>query len=369
MIYVKYIAFFIVSIYALLIIYFYYGWYKLKNYTSHEISNYVPISVVIACRNEEENISHLLECLVAQSYPKDKIEIILVNDHSLDNTENIILNFIKDHSQIRLYYLPENLQGKKKAIEYGISKANSDIIITTDADCTMNKDWLSKLFYYYNDKKPKLLSGPVQLEYENNIFQKFQALEFLSLISSGAGAIGVNRAIMCNAANMLFEKSLYNECNMKNDHASGDDIFLMLHSKAIDKESIQFIKSRDAVVTSKAAKKLKDFVQQRLRWTSKSAAYRDFDIIFTAILVALTNTVLGVSIIYSLTNLVFFDVILLFGIKSLADFILLYSITKFLRSSKLMFFFIPLQIIYPFYIIATALFGLTGNFNWKGRKF
>jgi len=189
------------------------------------------------------------------------------------------------------------------------------------------------------------------------------------LIGSGAGAIGINRAIMCNAANLLFEKQLFTNCSLNNHLASGDDIFLMLYAKLIDREGIHFIKSRNAIVESESVKTVSSFFNQRKRWTSKSKAYRDFDIIFTAILVTIANTLLGIAIIYSFVRIDILDLIVLFSIKSVADFILLFSVTTFFKSRKLMFYFIPLQIIYPFYIIATVLFGLIGNFSWKGRKF
>jgi cellulose synthase/poly-beta-1,6-N-acetylglucosamine synthase-like glycosyltransferase len=369
MIYVKYIAFSIIGIYALLILYFFYGWCKLRLFADSRLKDSMPLSVIVACRNEEHNIAELLRCLIAQNYPTQKTEIILINDHSIDNTKRVALECIRDYGHIKLYDLPNGLRGKKDAISFGVEKSGCDLIVTTDADCTMNQNWLRELILYYKEKKPKLISGPVCLKYEETIFQKFQALEFLSLIGSGAGAMGVHKAIMCNAANMLFEKSLYKQCCIKNDLASGDDMFLMLCAKAQNKKNIQFIKSREAIVSTEAAKGIKSFYHQRVRWTSKSKAYKDPDIIFTAILVALTNIILGVSMIYSITNLTFSDFTLLFLLKSVSDFILLFSVTRFFKSKKLMLYFIPLQIIYPFYIITTVLFGLIGNFKWKDRTF
>ena len=175
---------------------------------------------------------------------------------------------------------------------------------------------------------------------------------------------------MCNGANLLFEKSLYENCNIQNKLASGDDVFLMLHAKGLDKKSIQFIKSTAAIVYTKPAKTIKDFFHQRVRWTSKSKAYRDFDIIFTAIFVALANLVLASSFIYSFWDYSFFKIsILLFTLKSIADLVLLIPVSKFFCQQGNLWLFIPLQIIYPFYIVFTVIFGLLGNFTWKGRYF
>jgi cellulose synthase/poly-beta-1,6-N-acetylglucosamine synthase-like glycosyltransferase len=362
------IVFVIVGIYSALILYFYYGWKKLKEFKVKSIKHPVNISIVVACRNEEENILYLLDCLVNQTYPKHKTEIIVVNDHSTDNTENVIIEFSKKHTIVQLLNLPNNLSGKKEAVSYAIGNANSEIIITTDADCTMNENWLHTLMGYYASHKPTFLSAPVKFSYQN-IFQKLQALEFTSLISSGAGAIGVNRAIMCNGANLLFEKSLFAESNLKKDVPSGDDIFLMLHAKSLGKKSIHFVKSFDAIVNTKAAINLRDFFHQRIRWTSKSKLYRDFDIIFTAVIVASVNIILAIGFVKAFINLSFATIGLLVLIKIIAELPLMISVSRFFKTQKLLLFFLPLQILYPFYILFTASFGLIGNFTWKSRKF
>ncbi|MCD4834957.1 MAG: glycosyltransferase [Bacteroidales bacterium] len=367
----EYIALSITGIYSLTILVFSIGWIKLRTFVSSSISDTIPISIVIACRNEEDNISFLLKSLINQTYLNENTEIIIIDDHSEDNTRKIIAEYIKKNKFIKLLELPGNKTGKKEALAYGIKNSNSDVIITTDADCTTNKNWLNTLVSYYIQFKPKLLVGPVAFNYRNNnIFQKLQAFEFLSLIGSGAGAIGINKPIMCNGANLLFEKSLYENSNIKNHIASGDDIFLMLYAKRINKKSIHFIRSKEAIVYTKPVKSVKEFLNQRIRWTSKSKTYRDFDIIFTALIVTFTNLILALGFVYTIWDFSFLNTfILLFIIKSIFDLLILIPVTKFFYPLKLLWLFFPLQIIYPFYIVFTVIFGLIGNFNWKDRYF
>ncbi|MCK5170211.1 MAG: glycosyltransferase [Bacteroidales bacterium] len=366
----EYIALSIIGIYSLTILFFSIGWMKLKSFKSSNVIDTIPVSIIIACRNEEEKISFLLESLINQTYLNENTEIIIIDDHSEDNTTKIIAEYIEKNKFIKLLELPGNKTGKKEALAYGIKNSNSDIIITTDADCTTNKNWLKTMVNYYNLFKPKLLVGPVAIKNEKNIFQKFQALEFLSLVGSGAGAIGINQPIMCNGANLLFEKSLYENSNIKNHIASGDDIFLMLHAKRINKKSIHFIRSKEAIVYTKPAKTVKKLVNQRVRWTSKSKTYRDFDIIFTALVVTFTNLILAFSFLYTIWDFSILNTfILLFIIKSIFDLFILIPVTKFFHTLKLLWLFFPLQIIYPFYIVFTVIFGLIGNFNWKDRYF
>lgn len=368
--FVVFISFSILIVYSLIILCFLYGWKKLKPFLYSDFNNQISISIIVACRNEDKNIHKLLKCLTKQSYPKEKTEIIIVNDHSTDNTRNIITLFLNDYPNIKLLDLPNTKNGKKEALAFGIINSNSDIIITSDADCLMGSDWLSEMIQYYIKHKPKMLAGPVSINSSSNIFNKIQTLEFLSLIGSAAGAIGINKAIMCNGANLLFEKSLYKDCNIQNTLASGDDIFLMLHAKNIDKKSIHFIKSTKAIVYTKSTKTITEFFQQRIRWTSKSKVYRDFDIIITALSVAFANLALAGSFIYSFFDQSFFNVfVLLFILKSIIDLSLLLPVTIFFRKQEIIWLFIPLQIIYPFYILVTVIFGLIGNFTWKERYF
>lgn len=364
---ITYIVLSAILIYALIILAFVYGWVRIKKFKPYNIEQFPHVSIVVACRNEEGNIKQLLESLSEQCYPKEKTEIILVDDHSEDQTVKIIRNF--QGLNIRLLILPEDLSGKKDALRFGINSSTSEISITTDADCTMGKNWLTSMVSYYSEYKPKLIVAPVVLYPLKNLFQKLQSLEFMSLIGSGAGAIGIHRPIMCNGANLLFEKSIYENALFENKYASGDDIFLLLSAKKQHRQEIHFLKSTDAIVFTKPAQTLMEFFRQRIRWTSKSKAYRDFDIIFIALLIALSNLMLAFTLIASAFNPEFISVFLSgIFIKSIADIALLVPVTRFLKYPQLMWWFAPLQILYPFYIVFTAIAGIFGKFTWKNRS-
>ncbi|MGM0407790.1 MAG: glycosyltransferase [Bacteroidota bacterium] len=363
------LSFLFLIVYGITIFSFALGWFKLKcfKHPNHSVSELV--SIVIACRNEEGNIEHLIQSLLQQDYPKENTEIIVVDDHSEDDTYKILIRYAEKNNHLKILQNPKIQQGKKTALAYGIQYSSSKIIVTTDADCRMGRKWLSELVAYYTIHKPKMLIAPVVFDPLTNIFAKFQALEFTSLIISGAGAAAINKPIMCNGANLLFEKSLFNENTLHTNYASGDDIFLLLQAKKNNSRDIHFIKSSDAVVYTKPNQTLSGFFNQRIRWTSKSKAYRDFDLIITALTVFASNFFLA----FWLINLIFhpnqwYIFILLFAIKSLADLFILIPGTRFFYQLSLLWLFLPLQIIYPFYIVTTTFMGWITNFSWKGRK-
>ncbi len=104
------------------------------------------VTVVVAARNEAGNIEPLLESLARQDYPHDLLEIIIVNDNSTDRTPIVVSGFIERNRlqsglRMRLIYNP--FSGKKRAIRYGIEKASGELILTTDADCTVGPGWVS----------------------------------------------------------------------------------------------------------------------------------------------------------------------------------------------------------------------------------
>lgn len=361
------------ALYLFLIDFLIRGWNSIKPYEPENENNLpddIFISVVVAARNEENNINELLNSLKQQSLPEKHFEIIIIDDHSTDSTNQLIEGYANEISNLRLFNLTENIKGKKAALGFAIENAKGELIVTTDADCTMGNEWLKTIAKYYVDKQPEMIISPVIIKGQS-VFAKLQSLEFMSLIASTAGACGLKHPIMCNGANLAFRKKTYEslKTNLKNYFASGDDIFLMLAIKEKDPYSIRFLKSKQAVVYTNAQKDLKSFFSQRFRWTSKSRAYHDKDIVLTALLIYFVNAWLVLLLISSLIEPFLFGLFLMsIVLKTIPDFILLKKASHFFDKGKLMRWFIPLQFIYIFYITFTGFFGNFMNIKWNGRR-
>ena len=230
--------------YAVLIVLFTIGWTRLQKHDIPDQAN-TNISIVIALRNEAANISRLIDQLVRLSYPEELLEIILVNDHSVDKTSDLI----KSHQafdRITLLELGKGSSGKKSAISYGVSQARGKLIVTTDADCRIHINWLLTIDTYYRQNEYRMLVGPVSIDYDSSWFAHFQALEFNSLQGSGGGAIGMGLPIMCNGANLIYEKNAFDKVEgfKGNEHIpGGDDMFLLeKFIQAFGSRSIGYIK-------------------------------------------------------------------------------------------------------------------------------
>ena len=356
----------ILFLYALLIIRYTLGWHKVQVITNKD---FIPkVSIVIAMRNEENEVERLLQNLQSQIYPTDKLELILVNDHSTDNTLNILNSSQLDNLQV--INMPKEEFGKKNAIKNAIELASGDIILASDADCSFNQNWVQTMANYFTDENIKLLSGPVAYHKQKGIFLSLQALEFSSLIGSGAGAIGVNNAIFCNGANMAYRKEIFLEVNeFSIDPAvSGDDVFLLHSVKAKYPNSIAFAKEQSAIVITDAVQTVSGFINQRKRWAAKSSGYKDNASIYTSFLVLFTNLAFVFLFAMAFWNIEYFNLFILFyAVKFFVDLILLFPILKFFNRTDLVKWIFPFSIFYSFYIVLIVVLSFTKSFEWKGR--
>lgn len=366
--------FFSVLIYCFVIFYFLDGWNQLKEFIHENKDFKSEISVIVAVRNEESNISLLLSDLMRQTLDKKYYEVIIVNDNSTDTTVEIVENEIKNQNNFSLINNKKENIGKKNAIRQGVLNSKNQLIVTTDADCRLPENWLITILDFYEKHSPVMISAPVIIEQSEKIFSfsKIQSLEFLSLVVSGAGAASKQRPIMCNAANMAFEKNVFLEFdNIQNENTvSGDDVFLLMNIKKKYKGKIKFLKSLQATVYTKAQNNLKDFINQRIRWTSKSKNYSDKEIIFVSIIVFLANFSLLTTLILGVSDFNYFLLfIFLFFIKILPDFFILKSASEYFKLKNFKFLFFPVQFLYIWYVVFIAIFGNFLNFSWKSRIF
>jgi len=363
-------------LYGLCIAGFTYGWLKLKHgKIPQSMSNPATgVSVVVAVRNEEKNLHSLLRHLTAQDYPTHLFEIILVNDHSRDDTAGIIYGWQqKSDMKIRLLNNKPSESGKKAALKNGIENARGELILTTDADCIMGKKWVESMVTCYESEKKHMILGPVLYSYQkSSAFELFQALEFISLLATSAGAAALNRPLFCNAANMAFTRKIFKELYdpFSSDTPSGDDTLLLLSIKRKYPGNIHFNSESRAMVETAPEKTLKNFWNQRKRWVSKSSHYRDFDILATAFIVAGANLLLIIFLILMLLNPLFiYYFIAFFLFKIIIDAILLFPVIGRYKRYNLLKAYLPSQLIYPFYVAASALGGKLSGFKWKNRYY
>lgn len=359
------------ALYLICIFAFTYGLYSLKErFFTFNKKNDLKVSILIAARNEENNIERLLKSLYNQTFAKDLFEVIIIDDHSKDNTLLIFENFIKENNDINLKIFSADKEGKKFAISQALHLAHNDLVIVTDADCVLKTTWIESIVNFYKEKKCKMILAPVLLSPAETFFEKIQVLEHLSLIGSTAGSANIGFPVMCNGANMAYEREAALEVEkFRKDFniPSGDDMFLMEQFvKNYGHQSVKFLLSKSAIVETKTCKTVSEFFRQRRRWVSKTKAYTSWKILATAFIVLFFN----LSIVSLFVSAFFIPALwslyfLLTLLKFFIDLPLLKNITSFMNQSGLLKWTLPLEFIYPFYAVLTAISGMLINVKWK----
>ncbi len=358
------------ALYMICIFAFTYGLFTLKETNERCSDHDVKVSILVAARNEEEVIITLLKSLVNQTYKKEMFETIIVDDGSTDNTRKIVEDFIIHNNKLNVKLLTATGQGKKAAISQALHAASNDLIMVTDADCDLPETWIESFVARYRHNDVKMILGPVLLSPAKNIFEKLQVLEHLSLIASTAGSASIRMPVMCNGANMAYERKAALEVEKYRhdmDIASGDDMFLLEQFlKHYGSNSVCFLLDKATVVKTKTCPTLGQLFRQRRRWVSKTKAYTNTKIIATALVVLLLNLgIVTFSVMALFKPLLWLNFVTFVLLKFLIDFPILKNISTFMNQRKLMLWILPLEFIYPYYVTFTAFSGLLSQVRWK----
>ncbi len=352
-----------------------YGWDNIKMGIDRNVKNQVNVTIIITVRNEEEKILDLLHDLEKQSYPLNKFEVFIFNDHSTDQTAHLIEAYSNQSKlNITLFHLSgNNASPKKQAITQGVNSAKGELIMITDGDCQIQEKWISSFVDKYQNDQKQFIFGPVSFIQEKKFFNKLATVEFASLIGAGAASWYFKKPTMCNAANLAFSKQAFIDVGGYEDNqsiASGDDVFLMNKIFSRNKDAVAFLKHENAIVLTHSECSLKRFFYQRVRWASKWKLTGDFKSMLTPLFVftfhLATLTILFLAVLEKVN---FYLVIGLLAAKILGEWYFIRKVMQFLNQKANVFYYAIASLIYPFYAV---IIGLAANFVpyiWKGRKY
>lgn len=369
------------------------------------------VTVVVAARNEEKTIETLLESLSYQDYPPDLLEITIVNDNSTDRTPIVVSEFIERRRQVsdirmRLIYNP--FSGKKRAIRYGIEKASGELIVTTDADCTVGPGWVSAHAGVYASGGEDAHAGAYEPKGENSLPEAIKPLgenvrpvgyespgesahaaaaatgsadmimgevyqgpprgfaslfgmfEFSALQAISEAAVVAGRPVMCSAANMSFRKDVYlrHAGDLRDDLPSGDDIFL-LHAVRRAGGMIRYAGSNAAAVETAGAVTAAALLRQRARWASKTFYYSDTATLTLAAATAACNAAVTAAAVASIISPAHLPLLAaLYGLRLVPDYLIIARNIKKRGGKVPVMPFILSELIYPFYFMTVGVMSL-----------
>jgi glycosyltransferase involved in cell wall biosynthesis len=259
----------------------------------------IPVTVVIAIKNEERHLPQLFESLLGQTYDLHHVQFIFVDDHSTDNSSEIIQSFISNFPNAE--YVLNVSNSKKQAILTGVCEAKYDWILMTDADCIPSSNWIEFMMCSISDIS-SFIAGPVQLNvpstwYGNLLTNEHAALQQLTRLS-----IAKQEPLMANGANMLFKKDLVDNAFTPNtlSYDSGDDSNLLFSAWKQNSQSIVFANSLEATVVTNSPDTLSDTIKQRVRWASKLKQYESLHhVTSVGWIIAISNLTIPLLLILS----------------------------------------------------------------------
>lgn len=326
-------------------------------------------SVVIAARNEQSNIIKTIASILSCDYPDGLFEIIVVDDHSTDQTMGALSVFEKD-DRVAIIQL-KKARGKKAALSKGVDHSKCDHIVVTDADCLVPSNWLLNLAFLFENSDATFISGPVIINEWGDVCSVFQSLDTIGTVGVTQAGIQSDKWYMANGANMAFlKKPFLKMAGFETNHhwASGDDMFLV--EQFSQNGEIAYLKSSDPVVT-KAERSWSDLYQQRIRWATKNKSYKHQGV---------RNT-LGIVFLFNLSIIVSFVLAILFGSKwlmiSIAMFVVKLIIDKIYLNRMTDFFgqriatghYFTSSLIYSIYLVGIGIASLfIKKYNWKDRR-
>ncbi|WP_281337006.1 glycosyltransferase family 2 protein [Flavobacterium eburneipallidum] len=362
------ILYIIIFIYCLAITALIYGFTKVNSFDYLGLEPKTKFSIIIPFRNEAENIPKLLNSLSKLDYPTALFEVILVNDDS-DEVFSVQCSAfsVQVIDTIRVSNSP-----KKDAITTAMKVVKNDWIITTDADCVVNENWLSALDNYIQLHQISMIAGAVTYDCENSFLHHFQQLDLTSLQGATIGSFGLRKGFMCNGANFAYTKSFFQELNGfdgNNTIASGDDVFLLQKAIAQFPEKVHYLKSENNIITTQPVNNWKSLFHQRVRWASKTGSYQSQFGISLGLIVLGGNLSLVVGCgLWVVDFISFLNIVMFAFLKCTVDSILIYKTNRFLTSNKIRYLVLS-SVVYPFFSVSVALYSLFGKYEWKGRRF
>lgn len=328
-----------------------------------------PVTLLIPLRNEIENLGILVSEIKKINYAA--LRILLVDDQSEDGTFSFLQENLRHDPRVSV--LQSGGGGKKVALELGVSNAETELIVCTDADCRFTENWVEKMVEPFVEPSVQMTCAPVISSDRHTFFQRFQQIEWASILLVTQYFFSIRQPRMCSGANLAYRKSAFVAVggyrqNLR--HLSGDDEFLLKGISAhFGRESCVYLPSSESLVVTRPQASLSQLISQRVRWAGKWKLHGDLAHAFWA---AASVLIQGIWVASSVLLGFGFDGVLVFLIVWLGKIgterLALGKVLHVFGFSHSIADYVLTSLAHPFYVIRVAVGALRGKFVWKGRS-
>ncbi len=341
----------------------------------HHASGIPPtVTVVVSLHNEAGNIPHLLPALLAQQYPANRLEFILVNDRSTDNTEQLLAAWARKDNRIRYITItktPPGIAPKKYALSQAISRANGEIILQTDADGRPSPTWVQEMVQYFTPEvgvvlgyAPYLTSPPYQ-----SLRYRLLALEYCSIAGIALATTGWQHPATAVGTNLAYRRQVFEDVNGYGQYwhiPSGDDDLFVQEVRRRTRWRFAFAATPGSFVWNAPPTSFRQFYHQRLRFASKGFLY-DFRLTAALIAFYLLNSFLligGIGSVLGLTPAGGWLAALLF--KMAAEGMFMHTVCHHFQQRNLLNVFPLAALLHIPYVLYFGLAAQFSVYQWKG---
>lgn len=248
---------------VLLLISFFENKKKIKDEESQDVISFPSVSIAVPCWNEAKTVGATIDSLLALDYPKDKIQIIVVDNNSTDNTQEILQGY-KEKYPLQIKVLLEEKQGKHHAVNAALASSSGDLFGCLDADSFVGKKALRIIVSYFEHHKEAMAVTPcIHIRTPSTVIQRMQAIEYLMGVFLRK-AFGQLDAIQVTPGPFsIFKREVFSAIgNYRKAHNTEDyEITLRMH-----KHHLKIMNSHKALVYTVGPATLKGYFYQRLRW-------------------------------------------------------------------------------------------------------
>ncbi len=325
------------------------------------------VTIIVAARNEEQNIEQCLASLVLLEYPKDKMEILVINDHSTDKTFDIMTRFADQYSFLRVMEAEAesgNLRGKTNAITQAIESSKGEILLFTDADCIVSRAWVRDTVQCF-DEQTGVVGGFTILK-ANSLFEGIQALDWLILFSTSSGTAGWKIPLTAIGNNLSVRRKAYEETGgyRKIPFSVTEDYALVRAILEKTEYKLQFPLLRNAFISSYACDSWKQLYRQKQRW-----GIGGLDMITHGFLVFSVSWTMSLLILLGIVFSSFPVWISMVGTKIVIDTIYIFSLLNKIKRISYLKYILLFEVYFTCYVILIPFVALfSKNAVWKERK-
>ncbi|MAF50750.1 MAG: hypothetical protein CMH64_01535 [Nanoarchaeota archaeon] len=233
---------------------------NMENLRPQNATRFPFVSIIVPAFNEESTISGTLHSLLNLDYPKDKIEIIVVDDGSKDNTLNVAKKFEKKGVRV---FTKENEGGKGYALNFGLEKAKGELVGCLDADSFVVSDALNKMIGYFEDSEIAAVTPSIKVWKDNNFIQKIQKIEYMMGVFLRKSFSYLDSIHVTPGPFTIYRKSFFDKYGGYDAGNLTEDIEVALR---IQRHGFRIENSMDANVYTVSPNNVKALQKQRNRW-------------------------------------------------------------------------------------------------------